>query len=345
MASKENGVMIIPDEIQTRRLDTWDVNVSGHPVVLDRAITEQERELVRALVTSATKENTWAQQALGVPSVIVRLDSTLVPDASGELTQRELYEGELRPGWLGYSSLVNAQFASAFEEINQTWPKGLTAVVTPESKTRDDQLWVPTTPTLETSAEHVLLRVDPGTPGAEALVNRSVSPVQTKHDKSYGVKMGLWDRVATEEDLDRLLDNDIDPEKFPNVKGPNIVFKPDGSKAAGVRAWIKPGQQIDLPDRRIYNRTNGARTRKNIEGTFAYYKDKGGMYAQPFHAPIPGMIGEKPVFVAHRTYWAVDASEGSTREYHPLGGVWMANNDLILHGGEKTVVGPLLLEK
>lgn len=316
-----SGVMIISDEVEKYQLGTWVIGISDTTVELPSEIVKQEREIIYRWSKAEEYEPTWVQDAYGMPSLIVRIDGTINED------KRVVYEVEQRPGWIGLANVHNKAFSTALAEVCETWPD-LTVVMGDESKTLDDHLWVPNqrVAAVGTDAEHVLVRLEPGTEGLDALVDRAVAPVQTKGSKKYGVRMGLWVPVRDTEHLEEIMATK------------HTVFKPDGgSKLDGVRAVIKSGQPIELAEGRVItNRTRGAATRGNMLKTYA--GESRQYYAQEFHPPIPGKRGEQDLFVAHRTYWGLNTETG---EYNPLGGLWMGRPNVLLHGAADTVVGPI----
>ena len=255
----EQGFMHIPDDIRMQQLGDWQIGVSAHVVELDPKTVAHEAEIIQDWSKAEMHEPTWVQETHGVPSLIARIDGTLGMDEETR-ADRLVYEVEHRPGWIGLSNILNTDFNTAFSEVKETWPEGLQVVRTDQSKTLDDHLWIGENNIAnpDTTAEHVLVRMEPNSDGTDSLVKRSVAPVQTKGNKQYGVDMGLWTPVENGEHLEELLEN-----------GGHQVFKPDGSKLDGVRAVLQSGQPVSLPGERVItNRTRGAATKGNMRKTY-----------------------------------------------------------------------------
>lgn len=308
------------EDLTSHQINGWQLNVAEQPLHLDPEVIQQERELLQQWQQAFVHEDTWVQREVGVPSLIVRFDGTI---NDGE---RKVWEVEERPGWIGLSSVLNADFAGRFADVQRTWPQPITAVLTPDARTLDDHLWTKTTDTAS-DAPYVLLRSEPTTPDIAIYVANAISTVRTEGDKSYGEKMNLWSAVDTQESLDATLDT-----------GERVVFKPkQGSKLKDLRIWIPT--PLELKDGvRVTKNTQGAATRKKINETFATNSE--GMYAQPFHPPMVGKIGEKDVYIGQRSYWAYDLKAG---EYVPLGGLSMARRNVLIHGASDAVLTPLKL--
>lgn len=310
------------------QLGDWSLSTSSHRETLDPSVVDQERALLKewADVDAGRTESTWANNEHQVPTLIVRFDGTIDPQG-----QRQVWEIEHRPGWIGLSQELNTDFATRFTELRANWPD-IVAVTSDTSKTIDDQLWTPTG-RKDTKASHVLLRAEPHEDDLDQLVGRSIAPVLTKGDKGYGEAMGLWTPVDTQKKLATTLE-----------AGVPVVLKPRvGSKLTDVKVWLPPGETELFSDKVVTARSmknKGAATRGKIETTFGNHPD--GMYAQPFHSPMVSEIEGQEVFVGHRSYWGYNIEDGS---YEPLGGLWMARPNLLLHGTRDAIVGPLTVAK
>ncbi len=196
----------------------WSVNYSDSQLPFNNKLQAEGKSLIKEWVSCFSPENTWVQNNLHIPSLIVRLDCVIEND------QLRLYEVEERPAGIGFNTLMNPLFAAELKKVQSTWPK-FEVVVSSLRNSSDDHLWAPVT---NNPSDLVLVRAEPSEFGFHYLESRSVSSLKQKGNKSYGLAMNLWREVTKEDALDW-------------DKG--FVLKPkQGSKTRDIWIW-DPGRR------------------------------------------------------------------------------------------------------
>ncbi len=204
------------NELQTMKLGLWDIKYTDRVIPFPAYASEQALKVIGQWQADFVKEQTWVQQKMGLPSLLVRLDC-IVRD--GKLV---VYEVEERPAGIGISSLVNPKFEEEFYRLAQTW-RPFKVVVSPLREGTDDQLWTTRMPWQESATDLVLVRAEPEEKAFYGFEPNSVSSLKAKGDKSYGEKMGLWHKVSSPDELNW---------------NESFVLKPlQGSKLKDLEIW------------------------------------------------------------------------------------------------------------
>lgn len=229
-------------------------------------------------------------------------------DCVVEADQLRIYEVEERPAGVGISTIVNSQFADLFAEVRQSWP-AVTVVMCPTRRGGDDYLWANQVVVGVENAPAegiVLARCEPHQDEFHHLEPRSVSTLREEGNKGYGVDLGLWSVVSS-------------PDQLPWAEG--FALKPVyGSKSKDIVVWTGA------------KRDRGASTRSQVERVLV---KNGSMYCQPLIRPMVGPEGQ----YIFRVYFA-RGKDG----WRCIGGLWMARNNLVVHGAGDSVTGPAVIE-
>lgn len=298
---------------------SWKVNISHHKLTFNRQWIAESLDLIRQWQRLFPKEETWVQRHVGVPSLIVRLDHTIVnsgfqlPLVGKWLSPGHvaLYEIEERPAGIGVTSKHNAQFAAALKKVWRSWPPRICAIVSRKRSGWDDDLWTDVIPLEIHRDELVIVRAEPRESEFYRLEPFSVSSLKQKGNKSYGVGMGLWRRIYSSGDLPW-------DEAF--------VLKPlQGSKLQDVHIWLPKGHPL--------RKVDGHSTKTSVVKTL---KDNGTMYIQPFVDPIKTSDG----MTIFRIYYGYNPDKD---KWICLGGVWNARPNLRVHGATDSIFGPATL--
>jgi len=248
-------------------------------------------------------EPTWIQRNLGIPTLIARIDCTIV---DGEL---KIFEVEERPAGIGINYQANPQFRSKLETLRKTWPS-FGVLVSPKREVNDDYLWNDTVVWNDSLVSHgngslVFLRGEPDESWVREFQPCSVSSVLNKGDKSYGVKLGFWAKVTPD-----------DFEDFPWARG--FVLKPvQGSKVRGVHIWDPA-------------KGKGWSTRSQI---LRELQSRGEMYLQPLYSPLRDINGW---LVILRIFYGFDVG---SKEWVCMGGAWVARNNWRVHVTPDSISG------
>lgn len=291
------------NEIDSFRLGKWQVNYSRRPVVFPACAAEQAIALLGDWEQAFVREQTWVQKNKGLPSLLVRLDC-IVQD--GKLI---VYEVEERPAGIGISSMINPAFGVEFQKLASAW-EPFRIEVSPLRQGTDDSLWLPKMLWDQADAKLVLVRAEPEETEYHHLEPLSVSSLLSKGDKSYGEKMGLWQRVNSADQLD--------------WKGSYVLKPLQGSKLQEMEIW----DSLSRP---------GSSPRARVLATLA---KNGTMFCQRLYPPMESGL---PQFrwMIFRMFFGYDCG---SQEWKGLGGNWNARSNLRIHGASDAVFGPAVIE-
>src|SRR3989338_3917615 len=287
----------------------WQENWVGQRVSFPgEAVTESLGLVNSWRQTCSGIEDAWVQREYGVPTLWLKLDC-VVDATSGTLG---VYEIDDCPDGLGVSCLVNRPFARELDMLQSTWPAFRPVVA--DGRTTDDALWLSLeTIRLETmngDRGRVLARPHRLGDGRYApLAERSVGPCLTQGSKRYGLRLGLWQPVQSEAELDW-------HESF-------VLKTPFGYGGSGI--YI-----------RHEGRLSGVTGKGKIRDAFQKH---GTLYRQPFIMPMTCPFDPGYLMVL-RPFFGFDPLSGC---YRFLGGFWLARpGNLKLHGAADAIVGPLV---
>lgn len=271
----------------------------------------------------------------GVSSPIVRIDMPLVTD--GVSPDQGIFEVEARPAGLGIAAEVfpdlTQYFVGATEQVqsggHEVAVKVLPYVNAPQhdsltEKARfADSIGVPIYGPGEhmSPQEGVLYYVYGDSPEAgdnvEAFERQSLFPVRDDGNKDYLIQMGLAEAATPE----------LVAQKLHNAEP--FVMKP----AKGMWAqdfFVKtPGGR----DGRI----NGRSTNAKIEAAIA--QNPTGYLTQPLHMPGRMQIGGSDMLAMARVFALHNPATG---DYEPIGGMYVARNNIRLHGTSDAITGQIV---
>lgn len=297
------------------RLEHHDLTLTytDMPLVLPKTAVEWMLGQLKRWEKAFPKEDTFVQRMWGVPSALVRFDGAL--DERGDFQAYEIQDG---PGWAGYAGVINPEFKRLRDGLRErAWPR-FKLVMRKQGFDHDDDLWLERTNvkgTLEEACPLMVRRLPPQISDEDRtrIVRRSLKPVDTHSDKTYGLEMGWWKKISDAKDL-------------PWTEG--FALKPiDGMGSEDVMLWkpdVRPGRA----------------TRTQIE---AALKERGEMILQIFVEPMHIDLDGKPHHAILRPFFGYDPKE---KRWVALGGVWTARPvpNLRVHGSSDAISGPLVLE-
>lgn len=293
----------------------WGHNISSQREVFPRAAISQALSLIARWCETFPRSGSWAEKEYGVPSLLIRLDCVC---KDGVLA---IYEIEERPCGVGVTLHENADFRPRFEAVRRTWPEIVS--VRADERVTDDSLWM-----REVSLEEahtvdaaLLVRSRPEDARYHALEPRAISTVTLEGDKRYGIALGMWTPMTWVEDGEGgYIDN------FPSS---SFVAKPlQGTRARSVLVYMPKEERAPLPRR--------ARKSLATEGQVRRAVQRQPMVMQPFI--WPQQRGEE--FLIYRMYFAYNTQQ---HEYVPVGGMWTATDELVVHGTDRSTFGPLVM--
>lgn len=293
----------------------WVMNLSDEKRVLAERASASIIGSIEQWAAAYPTEESLAQTRYGVPSLLVRVDMTILPGGGVGL-----YEIEDRPAGPGVTGLVNSDFGTRLGALRKKWPD-FAVVVSPRRTGTDDELWLRAI-TLEEARQRgtpVLVRAEPHESEFHGLLGQSVSTLTTEGLKSYGVPMGLWQEV-------RHADVEADPSTLPWEAG--FCLKPTrGSKCLDVHVWSPR------------HKHRGSSTKTKILEVLRSYDS---MYLQEFLPPMQWQIEGKDYTGIYRVFFGYDPEDA---RWTSMGGVWMARpSTLRIHGASDAVTGAVVLE-
>jgi hypothetical protein len=267
-----------------------------------------------------------AQEAYRVPSVLVRVDYFC-----SEQFGPRLCEIEERPAGIFVTAEINRRFRGllreSFDAISADLGKPLAIVISEGRKgTSDDEEWanvllkkpVPVFHGLPDPALHDnylwWVRSRRHEEAYYPLREHALSTIALEGNKEYGVTMGLWHPI-----------NHISDIPFDS----GCVLKPKAGSRFETIIITKTDTEL--------RGTDTLRKAKDAikEGKVAYWQ-------QFFWPERPKMLNpnirEHDIYMLRRVFFALDPS---SREFTCLGGLWMANPTVRIHGGPESLCGPI----
>lgn len=283
----------------------WSVKYTNEKMFLPETAANEGKEILKKWAEVFPRENTWVQRNFKVPSILVRFDHFV-----NEAGQILVCEAEEEPAGTGFATIINSQFRNNIESLIKEWPP-FNLLIAPNWSGNDDRLWLNEIRLDQWKPPQLVwIKSFPCDPLFHPLEKYSVTSLTKKWDKSYGEKLGLWKKVSYE-NIDSL----------PWETG--FVLKPlIGCRSKDVEIWD--------PKKRT-----GYSTKSRIKRTF---QKENTMYVQEFISPNITKFG-------HTLFRTSYGFRPSTSEWECLGGVWIARNNIRLHGSPDSIWGPLVLGK
>lgn len=290
------------------KIGNWTVNCSPEKIVLSKEHENQCGTIINNWAEHFPREQTWVQNKFGIPTLMARIDFCIKDD--GEIG---LYEIEDEPAGIGISRAINSQFLQTHQSLLKVWPY-FEVIISPSWKGNDDVLW---RKIIELSSwkspQLVWVKAHPIEREFHVLEEYSVTTLKLKGVKSYGVGMGLWDKVFSS-DFESLSWNE------------GFVLKPlQGCRSQKIEIWNPNSGKLA-----------GQSTKSQIKKTLEGQKE---MYLQKLM--IPGRRKNIPGYILYRCYWGYDTV---SRKWLSLGGVWVARENLRIHGASDSLIGAIELE-
>lgn len=295
-------------KVNEQSVGGWSVRWINQPISLPGVAVAQLFDLItRWLWAYAAVEETWVMRRLQVPTLWLKFDC-VIDQTSNRLG---VYEIDDCPDGVGIGCLVNHAFRQRLEQLRRHWPKFTPLVAA--GRTTDDSLWLGESISLETVNGHrgfILARpheLDDDRFGRFARL--SVSTCLQQGRKDYGARLGLWESVSSEAEL--------------NWHDSFVLKASRGYGGSGV-----------------YIRHKGSfRGASGKASIIAALKENNTMYRQPFIMPMACPFDPRYLMVL-RPFFGFDLAAG---RYQYLGGFWLARpGNLKLHGAADAIVGPLV---
>ncbi len=352
MNSNQLGVEPIVFGEQTAMLNIYDglaTPFSDDTIIL----SEEHAQTITRFVTSAVEaygdnqgvaETTYAY-ALGVPSLLVRVDCTV---RNGKLVP---YEMEDSPSGIGVSDkLIYAASGKSlkdavlnhYEVTAGTIPH---VIISGARKHGTDDAAIvgehryhyeagkTTLPKLNDTSL-VIVKAIPGQSNSAlpylSLQERCLSPLMTEGNKTYAKRIGIASSVETE---DELLTNDDGSLASQAVKAAI------GSMSMGVSIYLTS------EERKVFGKDGSVSTGRLIRNLARYTENGQAALTEPFHPPIQIINTQNRRNAIMRIFVALQRSNVTTRvETNILGGAYVARPELIVHGASNAISGAVLVK-
>jgi hypothetical protein len=279
------------------------------------AVTHALLEVLHNWQTCVPYEPTLVMRQYGVPCLVVRFDCTISP--SGKVSIYEIQEG---CSGLGYAGIVNPEFRKLRDYCKTSlWPEF--KVIISESSNDDDPLWLEPISLEEAFSTNValMMRYSVSDPSEirrlEPLIARAIRPVVTHNDKTYGIKLGLWQPIRWSQF----------PDSLPWHE--SFVLKPlRKSGSRDVVIWR-------------HDNARGGATKSQIKRVL---QENQWMYIQKFAEPMSITISAERYNAILRPFFGYDIA---AKQWIPLHGMWIARPypNLRIHGSADAVSGPLMV--
>ena len=266
------------------------------------------------------ERQTYVQSNFGLSSIVIRYDYTVI---NGKIN---IYEIEERPALavgMWSNPDIKSGIVNIFSELEQYSGKQVKVLVSNQRKENTDDWLLPELTNNLISVEHhqnspcncdnalYYVRSHRTEKDYWSLADRSVSTIKSEGNKSYGLRLGLWNKVDNF--------NELDFEK-------EFALKPlSGSRCEEILFW-SPNKNL-----------RGRSTRTKIENFFNH-NDLGG-YVQELIIPESTDFLPENFRLLRRTYLTYSPL---TLNWKVLGGVWIGADNIKIHGSSKSFSGVIL---
>jgi hypothetical protein len=285
-------------------------------------------------------EPTFAQQELGVPALVVRIDCTVV---DGQIVAYEMEDSpsgqgisdrvHRRVGGAGLRSVIRDHYDAAVGTVPHVIVSGARNhgtddhIVVGDEKYTYDKRYDLSLP----DNTLVIVKALPGNRDSSApyvhLQERALAPLASEGDKTYQERIGDLTVVKGRQDLLRREGGELESQ---------VLKARIGSMAMGISMYLSP------EDRQMYGK-KGIVTASRLEKNLDTYRDtRSGALVQPFAPPIRIENPEGRSNAIMRVFTLLENSNGIITA-RAIGGGYVARPELIVHGASNAVLGAVTI--
>ncbi len=317
--------MDIDVKSERKQFGPWSVLCSEQSLVMTGAEKARLLELAKVWQSdcqSSFSEDTptYVQNYFGLAGLIIRFDYTI------RNSEVKVYEIEERPAiaiGMWSNPDVNAGVRQMFDELEQYSGRKVKVLISKARKENTDDWMLP-----EVSGRKILTELHSETPCKCSnnlyyvrshrteeylwqLGPQSVTTIKAEGSKSYGEELGLWSRVSSPSELD-----------FNTA----FVLKPMAGSRAEEIIFFSPDKSM-----------RGRSTRTKVERFFE--RNPGGGYLQELIMPETAVFLPETYGLLRRSYLTYSPFQ---REWKILGGVWLATDNIKIHGTPDALTGVII---
>lgn len=291
---------------------------------------------------SGSKEPTFAQTALDTPTLIGRVDCTIV---DGDIVP---YEFEETPAGQGVSerlhtaigsngikSVILRHYDSMIGDIPRFIISGARTYGTDDMMIVGEDKYSFEVGEVSHAApdEFVFVRSVTGDTASKDpyvhLQPRAIAPIVTEGDKSYLERMGILRPIHDAADLLRDDNGDLVSQ---------VVKSRIGSMSRGVSLFLTN------EDKRIYGNARAVTGSRLINDTNKFITTGGGAFVQPFAPPFLIESGGRNVSGILRIF-VLQGKIGEEAVNRAIGGCFVARPGAVIHGAGDAISGAVVLER
>lgn len=321
-------------------------------IVLDETHRKQIEEFAAASANSYGPANeeglrdpepTYVQNKYSVPTLIGRVDCTI--DDVGNITA---YEMEDSPSGLGVTTMVQQaigaegvaeplrnHYYALLGELPYVIVSGSrnhgtddAAVVGSENYFYETaNMQIPPIP----ENQPVIVKAIPGQPeslnGYAALQDRSVCTMQSEGDKTYGERVGLYQRIENINDL---------PQNESGMCS-QAIKRRLSSMAMGIKLYLNP------EDKKKYGSARTISAAKLGSTVCGFLSMDGYAYTQLFQPAIQAVNPEGRNNLILRVYTLIEPGiNGTPATARAIGGCYVARKEVVVHGASNAICGAVI---
>jgi hypothetical protein len=308
------------------------LNLTDMPVRLDAAHREQVEAVtslcLQNFFTDGDPEQTRAQELVGLPTALARVDFTI---HDGEV---QAFETEERPAGMGLTGLILDKLGVPFgqtvmDHFGTTFGDQPLVLAAPDRfHNTDDRLLLDVDVLHPEGAEGrpVLVRAEPhetADPAFDAVISRSVSTVRSEGRKLYVASSGLGEVITSLEDL---------PEPDESF----VLKAMQTSKCNGVFVYLAAGEHREAHGKK--GTVSYSRSQRHAQELL---ESDGIAMLEPLKPPIRVDTGEGTTGnMILRVFVTIDIDQTA----RAIGGCYMVRPELLVHGAANSVTGPVIVE-
>ena len=296
--------------VNFRQIGEWKFWHSKETLSLPEKNLLEAEKIVSAFSDSYPVKKTWVKENFGVPTLILRMDCSIL---NGHLNPYKIDEC---PDGIAALKEINPKFCSVLNRSQNRWPK-LRALRNSFSQSYDDNLWLEEINPDEALKNPglLLIRAKSEEDVPEHFKKWLAHPLISQDDESCALKMGLWKEVNL---------NDFD---ILDWQGGFCLRARNNSESAEIEIWHP--QKNKFQGQGIC----GFSTKLKIENAL---KENKQMFYQPFIMPMKSPSDKKMVY---RLFFVFNLSGGMKYEY--AGGIWIERPNIVINRAEDSIIGPV----